>query len=143
MSVRQNDVMFDINTAKFTNNSAGEGGAIHGRGNVDVTTDNCTFERNRALVDGGAVKVRNFFSSGDDLARFRMTNSTFTENKAGSNLFEDRIYGTETEGGAIVAEGNGIELELLNNTFKRNLASNGGALSIYAVAACNINGGNT
>ena len=115
---------------------------MHVRGDVDITMDGCTFESNKAITEGGAIKVRNFISAGDELARFRMTNSIVVENGAGTNLFEDRLYGTETEGGAILAEGSGIELELENNTFKRNLASNGGALSIYAVADCNIDNGN-
>ena len=94
------------------------------------------------MVEGGAIKVRNYVSAGDELARFRMTNSTVVENEAGTNLFEDRLYGTETHGGAILVEGSGIELELENNMFKRNLASNGGALSIFAIADCNIDNGN-
>ena len=135
-------MLFDINSTRFVNNSAEDGGAIDVRGDVDVAMDNCTFKGNRALVEGGAIKVRNFRSSGDELSRFRMTNSIVTENGAGTNQFEDRLYGSETQGGAILAEGSGIELELLNNTFKRNMAFNGGALSIYAVAHCNIAEGN-
>ena len=115
---------------------------MHVRGDVDVAMDDCTFKRNKAITEGGAIKVRSFISAGDELARFRMVDSIITDNGAGTNLFEDRLYGTETEGGAILAEGSGIELELLNNRFKRNLANNGGALSIYAVADCNIAEGN-
>ena len=131
-----------INSTEFVDNTANEGGAIHVRGDVDVIIDRCAFKRNRAVIEGGGVKVRNFASATDELVLFRITNSTIVDNAAGNNLFEDRLYGRETQGGAIMAEGNGIELELLNNTFNRNVASNGGALSIYAVAYCNIDQGN-
>ena len=115
---------------------------MHARGDVDVFMDNCRFKGNRVITEGGAVKARNFISAGDELAQFRMTNSIIVDNQAGTNLVENRLYGTQTEGGAILAEGSGIGVELLNNTFKRNLASNGGALSIFAVADCNIDGSN-
>ena len=115
---------------------------MHVQGDVDVAMDDCTFKRNKAITEGGAIKVRNFVSAGDEMARFRMMNSAVVDNGAGTNLFEDRLYGTGTEGGAILAEGGGIELDLLNNAFNRNTASNGGALSIFAVADCNIAEGN-
>ena len=107
-------------------------------GDVAIEVDDCTFEKNRAVTEGGAAKVQNFASAQFGLAYFQMNNSRVHENEAGTNLFEDRLYGTETQGGGILAEGSGIDLELQNSTFRRNLASNGGALSIYAVAACNI-----
>ena len=111
-------------------------------GDVDIAIDNCTFQKNRAVTEGGAIKVRNFASSEVGLAYFRMSNSRVVENEAGTNLFEERLYGIETQGGGIFAEGSGIDLDLENNTFRRNLASNGGALSIYAVADCNIDRNN-
>ena len=63
-----------------------------------------------------------------------MTHNAVISNGAGTNLFEDRLYGTETRGGGIFAEGSGIILELRDNHFKGNNASNGGALNIYTVA---------
>ena len=111
---------------------------MHVRGGVDVTVDGCTFKSNKAITEGGAIKGRNFISGGDELARFRMTNCFVVENRAGANLFDDRLFGKGTKGGAIFAEGSGIELELLNNTFNSNAASNGGGLSIFAIADCNI-----
>ena len=107
-------------------------------GDVAIEVDDCTFQKNRAVTEGGAVKVQNFASAQFGLAYFQMNNSRVLGNEAGTNLFEDRLYGTETQGGGILAEGSGIDLELENSTFRGNLASNGGALSIYAVAACNI-----
>ena len=115
---------------------------MHVRGDVDVVMDNCIFESNRAITEGGAIKVLSFTSAGDERAQFRMTNSTVVDNKAGTNLFEDRLYGTETHGGGILAEGTGIEMELLGNTFSRNVASNGGAMRIYVVVDCDIGDGN-
>ena len=123
-------------------NAAGEGGAIHTRGDVDVAIDNCKFEENKAMIEGGAVKVRNYASAENELARFRIRNSTIVDNGAGINLSEERLFGTETQGGGILAEGSGVELELVNNMFNSNVASNGGALSIFVVADCNIDGGN-
>ena len=127
-----------INSTEFVDNTANEGGAVHVRGDVDVIIDRCAFKRNRAVIEGGAVKVRNFASATDELVLFRITNSIATENRAGIELFEDIVLGKETQGGAILAEGNGIELELLNNMFSRNTAFGGGALSIFDVVSCNI-----
>ena len=111
-------------------------------GDVDIEIDDSTFRKNRVVTEGGAIKVRNFASAEVGLARFRMNNSRILKNEAGLNLFEDRLFGTETQGGGILAEGSGIELELENCTFRGNLASNGGALSIYTVADCNIHRNN-
>ena len=67
-----------------------------------------------------------------------MSHNIIIENGAGTNLFEDRLYGTETRGGGIFADGSGTILTLRSNQFRGNNASNGGALNIYAVADCNI-----
>ena len=134
----QHDVLLVIRSSTFLDNSANEGGAMDVWGDVAIEVDDCTFEKNRAVTEGGAVKVRNFASAEVGLAYFQMNNSRVLGNEAGTNLFEDRLFGTETQGGGILAEGSGIDLKLENSTFIGNLASNGGALSIYAVAACNI-----
>ena len=131
-----------IRSTAFVDNSADEGGAVDVWGDVDITIDDSTFQKNRVVTEGGATKVRNFASAEAGLARFRMNNSRILENEAGTNLFEDRLFGTETQGGGILVEGSGIDLELENNTFRGNLASNGGALSIYTVADCNIHRNN-
>ena len=86
--------------------------------------------------------MRNFGSGGAELARFRMNASVLEENRAGTNLFENRLFGAKTQGGGIVAEGSGLMLEFVGSVFRRNVASNGGALSIRAVGDCIIDEGN-
>ena len=138
----QSDASFDIRDSTFVENSAFEGGAVYAWGDVDIDVGRCAFERNRALREGGALKLRNFGSGGSELARFRMNGSALVENGAGSNLFEDRLLGKKTQGGGVLAEGSGLVLEFVDGAFRRNVASNGGALSIRAVGDCIIDQGN-
>jgi len=63
-------------------------------------------------------------------------------NSAGSNLFEDALYGTQTGGGALLATGNGVDLTLMQNFFEFNEAAEGGAVNINGIGDCNIADGN-
>lgn len=139
----QNDVKYEIRNSTFTANTANEGGAILTQGDVDVFMRSCTFESNSVLTEGGAIKVLNFKSGGNELAQIDMANSTMIHNRAGADIFEDALYGTQTGGGALLATGNGLDLQLLQNVFEFNEAAEGGALNIKGVADCYIADGNT
>jgi len=99
----ENDARYLVNSCTFTENVADEGGAILTQGDVDVFFHLCTLTDNSALREGGAIKILNFKSGGSELARIEITNCILIGNSAGSNLFEDALYGTQTGGGALLA----------------------------------------
>jgi predicted outer membrane repeat protein len=93
----------------FTNNNAATlGGAIATEGDVNVT--NSTFANNDAALYGGAI-----YTSTGTIARSR-----FTQNTAGEN------------GGAValLAPDNVALQQLRGNTFSRNIAAAGGAITL-------------
>ena len=136
----QDDVRHEVYNSRFHNNTAEEGGALHTRGNVDLTLTECVLTSNAALTEGGAVKALNYQTS--ERSFIVVHNSTVEKNRAGSNLFEDALYGTATVGGGLLLVGNGIDLEVRQSNFTNNRASHGGAIKIKAVAECNIAGKN-
>ena len=126
------DVTATVTNSTFTNNDAMAGGAIYSA--VTATVTNSTFTNNDAVV-GGAIATE-----GD----VNVTNSTFTKNDATEN--GGAIYtGTGTvvrsrftqntadgRGGAVLlALPNGVDLlQLRGNTFIRNTALAGGAITL-------------
>jgi predicted outer membrane repeat protein len=121
-----------VTNSTFTNNDAMAGGAIYSA--VTATVTNSTFTNNDAVV-GGAIATE-----GD----VNVTNSTFTKNDA--TEYGGAIYtGTGTvvrsrftqntaggHGGAVLlALPNGVDLlQLRGNTFMRNTALAGGAITL-------------
>ena len=126
------DVTATVTNSTFTNNDAMAGGAIYSA--VTATVTNSTFTNNDAVV-GGAIATE-----GD----VNVTNSTFTKNDA--TEYGGAIYtGTGTvvrsrftqntaggHGGAVLlALPNGVDLlQLRGNTFMRNTALAGGAITL-------------
>lgn len=109
---------------KFIKNSAlgegmgewGFGGAFQARGTVKIT--NCMFEKNHALVKGGAIHMQ------EDAT---VTGSIFIGNKATNDADADKS--ANANGGAIYAIGNGI---ITGSEFYKNRSfAYGGA--IYAL----------
>jgi len=97
-----------VNRSAFTNNSAYEGGAI--RAGTDATVTRSTFASNDASSNGGAV-----YAFTGTIARSR-----FTHNLAG-----------EHGGAVILYSANSDDLQQLRgNTFMRNAAPAGGAITL-------------
>ena len=134
----QEDVRLEVQNSRFHNNTAEEGGALHTAGDVDLTLTESRLTNNEARTDGGAIKALNYQTSESERSFIVVHNCTVENNQAGSNLFEDALYGTETVGGGFLLIGNGIDLEVKDSNFTNNKASHGGAIKIEAVAECNI-----
>ena len=102
------DVTATVTNSTFTNNDAVVGGAITTEGDVNVT--NSTFTKNDATEYGGAI----YTGTGT------VVRSRFTQNTAGGR------------GGAVLlAFPNGVDLlQLRGNTFIRNTALAGGAITL-------------
>jgi len=97
-----------VNRSAFTNNSAYEGGAI--RAGTDATVTRSTFASNDASSNGGAV----------DAYTGTIARSRFTRNSAG-----------EHGGAVILNSANSDDLQQLRgNTFMRNTAPVGGAITL-------------
>ena len=114
---------------------------MHTRGNVDLTLSLCNFTRNMVLSEGGAIRVFNV-QQGGQRARFVMADNNIVGNEAGARKAGETEQASPA-GGGIAFEGNGVDLDLRDNIFARNRASQGGALSIRPVGDCNIVGNNT
>ena len=131
------DTTATISSSAFTSNSAVVGGAI-GSGNVNATAS--TFTDNDAMVFGGAIYawlsaaiVRSTFASNDGgevggaiyASSATIARSRFTRNTAGAH------------GGAVtLAFPSSADLpKLRGNTFSRNTAPSGGALTLGSCVA--------
>ena len=131
------DTTATISSSAFTSNSAVLGGAI-GSGNVNATAS--TFTDNDAMVFGGAIYawlsaaiVRSTFASNDGgevggaiyASSATIARSRFTRNTAGAH------------GGAVtLAFPSSADLpKLRGNTFSRNTAPSGGALTLGSCVA--------
>jgi len=134
----QNEVKYNVTHSLFEHNSAQEGGAVHLRAELGAYFTNCTFMHNKAVTEGGAVKILNSLSSGDRRAEITVTSCKFQNNSAGSNIAEDLLLGTQTRGGAAIFDGAGIQLLAEQNTFENNQAAEGGAISVRSIASCKI-----
>ena len=95
----------------FVNGSAKSGGAIYQEGStIDLTVNNCKFQDNTAIAEGGAI-----YSGGKNV---KILNSEFTNNNA------------QTKGGAVST---GDKTNITNSVFKNNNGPGyGGAVSIGA-----------
>lgn len=95
----------------FVNGSAKSGGAIYQEGStIDLTVNNCKFQDNTAIAEGGAI-----YSGGKNV---KISNSEFTNNNA------------QTKGGAVST---GDKTNITNSVFKNNNGPGyGGAVSIGA-----------
>lgn len=124
----------------FTGNSAGTyGGAIYTTGGI--TLSRCTFTSNRA-ANGGAVLAQG--------PRSVITDCTFRTNAAtqhyGGGLLALSSGQTEIErcaflsntsahsGGALVQQGVGVRMNIVNSTFAANVAPNGSAITENGLA---------
>jgi predicted outer membrane repeat protein len=93
------------------NHATSRGGGIRNRGELVIMDS--LFYKNTAVIDGGGIVA--FLAKG---ASMTITNSTFSENSAGS-------------GGAINSE---YPTTITNSTFSGNTAANGGAIYNFATA---------
>ena len=131
------DSEFEGNRATFANCCGG--GAIMGVGNATLRVTNCTFERNNAVYNGGAI----FVEAGGSLMT---TGSTFRENTAGNNRAGSALYlastaddattgtisrcsffenaATGTSNGTVYA-GTGATLEVSSSVFVNNKMERG------------------
>ena len=150
------DITATATNSTFTNNAAAVGGAIATEGDVNVT--NSTFTNNAAEFGGAIVAVNtatatnSTFTNNDAVGGgaiategdVNVTNSTFTSNDAA--LYGGAIYtGTGTiarsrftknsageNGGAVALflPDNVALQQLRGNTFSRNIAAAGGAITL-------------
>ena len=84
------------------------------------------------------MTVHNSATTTNERSLIVMHNCTIAKNQAGKNLLESTLYGTESVGGAMSLIGNRVDLELTDSSLVVNQASHGGAISIEAIAECNI-----
>ncbi|WP_156469128.1 autotransporter domain-containing protein [Cephaloticoccus primus] len=105
----------DIDGSTFEKNKAnGTGGAVAVNGNFDGNIKGSTFDGNEAVNgSGGAVRVTGTFGTATN--KVSIDDSTFSNNKAGTNA------------GAVFFNG-AIFADIKNSTFENNSATNGGAI---------------
>ncbi len=99
-----------LDSVKFVNNKAKEGGAVFTTGTLGV--NNCVFEDNHAIGqgnDGGAIDIT--------AGQATITGSTFTGNSADGG-----------KGGAIAVNNAQTRLNVTDTDFSANWADNGGAI---------------
>eukprot|EP01041_Mallomonas_annulata_P004483 gene4483-8920_t len=106
--------IFSMTNTVIYGNSAGRGGGIYIMGpKVDVTIENCTVIRNKALIDAGGIQI------GDNVYNLLFINVNIIENEAVNN------------GGGIHINYNNANISLRNcSIFKNTAKNNGGAIYI-------------
>ncbi|MBI9050145.1 MAG: hypothetical protein JEZ00_12040 [Anaerolineaceae bacterium] len=133
----------NVRNSYFAGNAGGDGGAIGGKGTVDIS--NSYFVNNNATSDGGAIHHLS--------GLIRITNSTFSENYAqkggavsldhgelditNSTFYEN--YASLYAGGAVLA-GDGTNVSISNCTFSDNTATvDGASLSVTGFSTLALN----
>ena len=113
-----------IENIKFTNNKAKYGAAIDIEGSrnglleIDVTIDNCVFEKLEATSQGGAIYTT--YTDG----KLVINNSVFTKNNASSWAGALAVTYSAYEGA--------LDLVINNTSFADNFGNNGGAAYLMA-----------
>jgi len=130
-----------IKNSNFTNNNAFNGGAIYvggDSGHTNVT--NVTFDRNNAVVDGGAI---NLIASGVRLNDTRFYNNTAQRNGGavyvGGDGTTNVVYNSGFVDNKANSHGGAIDWrasagEVMNTNFLRNSAEYGGAIYLNGVS---------
>ena len=135
---------------KVSNDTFADGAVVRGQGDIIVNLENTVFDGNTAEYSGGAINL--FGSAADKKAILVVERSSFVNNQAHElpangglavggaielqNYFNlvirnSTFSGNQADGcGALAWNGNGNDIELVNNTFSGNTASE------YAGAIC-------
>ena len=135
---------------KFTDNSVADyGAAFRGHGNSSIKIVNCSFERNKAGGDGGAINVNtadiitegtNYFIgniSGNRGGAISVEATVNPMNLTGCRFLENTASG---EGGAVRYKGNGKQLTLSGSMFEENISNSRGGAVFVDSAPCVIEG---